>query len=234
MNPKLYALLWADDSWRLWTSHWPIDRWHLQKCYFPRAMKPMLQHAPDRFRGVLRWHWFSFGLSRRKLSLQRPELLHQFNEYGVFMVIMGCCISNLDMVSFTTNHSHRVLAVVTQGGITWCYFDSMWLYKVYRQVVFGYTSTHLPLQVASDQQSSDSSARVERAVAQARAKIRCSSFHPLNFHHFHAKSITLHHIRTVFCKWRIWQDSPSSSTSEAVSQAINGWNANHFQFQFLA
>lgn len=78
-------------------------------------MKPMLQHAPDRFRGVLRWHWFSFGLSRRKLSLQRPELLHQVNEYGVFMVIMGCCISNyLDMVSFTTNHSHRVLAVVTQ------------------------------------------------------------------------------------------------------------------------
>lgn len=39
----------------------------------------------------------------------------------------------------------------------------------------------MSLQVASDQQSSDSSARVERAVAQA-------------------SSITLHHIRTVFCK----------------------------------
>ena len=56
------------------------------------------------------------------VSLQRPKLLHQY-EYGVLMVILGCCISNY--LDGFRHYDRRVLAVVTQGGITWCYCDSM-------------------------------------------------------------------------------------------------------------
>lgn len=51
------------------------------------------------------------------VSLQRHKLLHQFNEYGVFMVLMGCCISNY--LDGFRHYDHRVLAVVMIGDATW-------------------------------------------------------------------------------------------------------------------
>ena len=86
-----------------------------------------------------------------------------------------------------------------------------------------HTFADMSLQVASDQQSSDSSARVERAVAQARSKM--FQFPPA---HFPSPSITLHHIHTVPCKCH------ADRTLLLLQPVKLSHRPNNFHFQFLA